>query len=236
MNNKLKHTIYNLAPAVLTSLIATTLGLLSLFKSKVPMIQDFGMMLAIGIAVAFVLALLILLPVLVTRDKLVPQSKKSSLKQPSAYVRVIRKAVHFMYKIRYVILVIAVLAAGVGFYLDQKVGVETDFETFMPQDSEALADIRELRKLVGSTDRIVLLYSNDDIQSLETLNDVVILTAMIQENYQEKTEAIASVSLLLNQISGNSWTSDNYQTYLDLIPSEQLRLLQDTDTQQGIIN
>ena len=132
MNKPLKTTIYKLAPAVLISLIATSLGLLSLFKSKVPMIQDFGMMLTIGIAVAFLLALLVLLPILTIRTKLNSKDKKPVKKKPSRYVSVMKSVTKGVLKAKYVILVIAVLLAGVGFFSDQKVGVETDMETFMP--------------------------------------------------------------------------------------------------------
>lgn len=236
MNNKLKKTINNLVPAVFTSLIATSLGLLSLFRSKVPMIQDFGMMLAIGIMVAFVLALFVLLPILVTRSKLQPPLKKLDNKKPSVYIKVMKTLVNGIYKAKYVVLIIAVLSAGAGFYFDQKVGVETNFETFMPQDSQALSDIHELRGLVGSTDRIVLLYQSEDVESFDTISDVQTLTTLLQTDYSEDIQMIGSVSSLLSQVSNQALTEDNYQTYLSLLPSDQLRLLQDKEANQGIIN
>lgn len=61
----IKKTIKKLAPAILTALIATGLGLLSLYTSPVPMIQDFGKMLTIGMVISLVVAILILLPILI---------------------------------------------------------------------------------------------------------------------------------------------------------------------------
>ena len=142
MNKPLRTTINKLAPAVLISLIATSLGLLSLYKSKVPMIQDFGLMLTIGIAIAFLLALFVLLPILSIRTKLADKDKIIKKKKPSKYVSIMKRFTKGVLKAKYIILVVAVLLAGVGFFFDQKVGVETDMETFMPQDSEALADIK----------------------------------------------------------------------------------------------
>ncbi len=236
MNNKLKTTITKLAPAVFISLIATSLGLLSLFKSKVPMIQDFGMMLAIGIAVAFILAVLVLLPLLVIRDKLVVDQKVTLSNKPSVYTKIMKKMAKGVYKGRYIILLIAIISAGIGFYLDQEVGVETDFETFMPQDSNALSDIQELRTLVGSTDRIVILYQSDTVDSFETISDVNTITNMLLTDYSSETQLIASISLLLNQVSNNNWSETTYQSFLDFIPENQVRLLQDKETNQGIIN
>lgn len=236
MNNKLKVTITKLAPAVLISLIATSLGLLSLFKSQVPMIQDFGLMLAIGISVAFLLALFVLLPVLVTRDKLDNQVKQKKNRKSSVYEKWMKGLTKGIYKVRYPVVIIAVLLAGLGFYFDQEVGVETDFEKFMPQDSEALADIRELRSLVGSTERVVILYSSSDVSSFETLNNVNSITTMILSDYADQIELVASTALMLDQVSNDTWDELNYQSYLDNIPSNQLRLLQDSSTNTGIIN
>ncbi len=236
MNKPLKTTIYKLAPAVLISLIATSLGLLSLFKSKVPMIQDFGMMLTIGIAVAFLLALLVLLPILTIRTKLNSKDKKPVKKKPSRYVSVMKSVTKGVLKAKYVILVIAVLLAGVGFFFDQKVGVETDMETFMPQDSEALTDINELRDLIGSTDRIVIMYESDVIDDYNTLIEVKEVTDMVINDYSDNVIIVGSVTSMLDMASANFWNESSYDTFLNQLPIEQLALVQSTDENLGIIN
>ena len=237
MNKPLKTTINKLAPAVLISLIATSLGLLSLFKSKVPMIQDFGLMLTIGIAIAFLLALLVLLPILTIRTKLSDKTKKITKdKKPSKYFIVMKSFTKAVLKAKYIIVVIAILLAGVGFFFDQKVGVETDMETFMPQDSEALADIHELRELVGSTDAIVLLYSSDSIESYDTVSEVENIVDMLNSDYSESIVRIGSVTTLLDMVSNSSWNETNFDTYYNQLPSEQLALLQSNTDSLGIIN
>ena len=70
VRNAVSNTIKKLAPAILIALIATALGLLSLYTSPVPMIQDFGKMLTIGMVVSFIVALFVLLPILFLRDSL----------------------------------------------------------------------------------------------------------------------------------------------------------------------
>ena len=84
MNNKdntqnaVIRTIKKLAPNILTALVATALGLLSLYTSPVPMIQDFGKMLSIGMVVSFIVALLMLIPILYVRDYFFDVEKKST--------------------------------------------------------------------------------------------------------------------------------------------------------------
>ncbi len=236
MNKPLKTTIYKLAPAVLISLIATSLGLLSLFKSKVPMIQDFGLMLTIGIGIAFLLALFALLPILSIRTKLADKDKKIKKKKPSKYVSVMKQFTKGVLKVKYVIVVIAVLLAGVGFFFDQKVGVETDMETFMPQDSEALSDIKELRDLIGSTDRIVIMYEANTIDDYNTLQEVKEITNMVVNDYSERIIMVGSVSTMLDMASNNLWDESNYNTYMNQLPDEQLALVQSSVENLGIIN
>lgn len=236
MNKALKTTIYKLVPAVLISLIATALGLLSLFQSKVPMIQDFGLMLTIGIGIAFLLALFILLPILVIRTKLMDKEKVIVKKKESKYVLLMKKLTKKVLKVKYLILIAAVILAGTGFYFDQKVGVETDMETFMPQDSEALADINELRDLIGSTDRIVLMYEASDITDYTVLSEVKEVTDMVLSDYDSSVIMVGSVSSILDMASSNNWNEANYQVYLNQLPKEQVALLQSTEENIGIIN
>ncbi len=237
MNKALKTTIFKLAPAVLISLIATSLGLLSLLQSKVPMIEDFGVMLTIGIIIAFILAMLVLLPILTIRAKL---TKKEDLvvkeKKPSKYVAVMKKFTKKVLKAKNIIIVVAILLAALGFYFDQKVDVETDMEAFMPQDSEALADINELRDLIGSTDRIVIMYASDDIDSFTTLSEVNDVTNMVLTDYEDSVIIVGSVTSMLNTVTNSSWDETNYETYLNQLPSDQLLLVQSTEENLGIIN
>ncbi|MBI9009180.1 MAG: MMPL family transporter [Tenericutes bacterium] len=237
MNKPLKTTIYKLAPAVLISLVATSLGLLSLFKSKVPMIQDFGMMLTIGIVIAFLLALFVLLPILVVRTKLSDKSDKLVTKKAtSKYFLVMKKFTKGVLKFKYVIIIVAFILAGIGFFFDQKVGVETDMETFMPQDSEALADIHELRDLVGSTDAIVLMYQSDEIDSYATIFEVKTISDMLNTEYSDSIVRLGSVTTMLDMLSNSAWNEANFETFYNQLPSEQLALLQSSEENIGIIN
>ena len=49
-----KKTVIKMTPAVLTALLATAVGFLSLYTSPGPMIHDFGKTLTIGMGFSFV--------------------------------------------------------------------------------------------------------------------------------------------------------------------------------------
>lgn len=236
MNKGLKTTINKLLPAVSVSFIATALGLLSLYKSKVPMIKDFGLMLTIGIAVAFLLALLILLPVLSLRTKLGLDKLALKKKKLSKYTSVMKSITKFTLKFKYVVLGIATLLAVLGFIVDGKVPVETDMETFMPQDSVALSDIKDLRTLIGSTDRIVIMYESDVVDDYKTVSSVREITNMLEEDYASHIITVGSISTMLDMVSNKTWNEENFKTALDSLPEAQLRLLESKENNLGIIN
>src|SRR5699024_5425134 len=64
----LYQTITKMVPAVFTALVATGLGFVALYTSPVPMIQDFGKMLTIGLVISFFLGIFLLIPIVFTRD------------------------------------------------------------------------------------------------------------------------------------------------------------------------
>lgn len=237
LNRPMKVTLKKLAPAIMISLIATSLGLLSLYQSRVPMIQDFGLMLSIGIAVAFVFAVFILLPILYLSLKYTKKEPKEGKEvRRGRFEEIAYNASSIVIKLRYFVLILAVVGAALGFYFDQEVGVETDIETFIPQDSDMLADIEELRDILGSTDRITLMYSSDDILSFETLNDLRELTTSIEEVNRDVVVSSTSVVTLLDILSDEDWNEDNYLDYVELLPEEQLKLVVSLDDEVGVIN
>src|SRR5690625_6358499 len=79
-NNKvwksLKNTITKMVPAVFTAMIATALGFIALYTSPVPMIQDFGKMLTIGLVISFILGIFLLIPILFIRDHFFSNGKE----------------------------------------------------------------------------------------------------------------------------------------------------------------
>ncbi|HHX78469.1 MAG TPA: MMPL family transporter, partial [Acholeplasmataceae bacterium] len=81
-------TIKKMVPAVLIAMIATALGLLSLYRSKVPMVRDFGTMLTIGILISFIISILIFIPFLFIRDKHFPKEeiKKEKIDKPNKFI------------------------------------------------------------------------------------------------------------------------------------------------------
>lgn len=175
-------TIKKMVPAVLIAMISTALGLLSLYRSKVPMINDFGAMLTIGIVIAFMIGILVFLPFLYIRDKHFPKETTSKIKAVKPNMT-ISKIVGVVIKAKYIIIGLAVVLAVIGIYVDQNAKAETNLENFMPQDSEALKDIRELRDLLGSTEQIAIVLKGDNVLEISNLTTIKAVEDMMTANY-----------------------------------------------------
>ncbi|HKL61140.1 MAG TPA: hypothetical protein VJY66_02025, partial [Acholeplasma sp.] len=183
-NQALTVTIKKMVPAVLIAMISTGLGLLSLYRSKVPMINDFGAMLTIGIVIAFMIAIFVFIPFLYIRDKHFPKEIviKARTVKPNT---VVASMVTFILKIKYVIIGFAVLLAVAGLIIDQNATAETNLENFMPQDSQALEDIRTLRSTIGSTEQIAVVLKGDNLFDIESLTDIKEINMLLMQSFSD---------------------------------------------------
>lgn len=228
-------TLKKTVPAVLTAMISTALGLLSLYGSKVPMINDFGSMLTIGIIFAFIIGVLIFLPFLYIRDKHFPTPIKNKPKKIVKHNQFVHKLVFVSMKFKYVILFVAMILAGLGIYFDLDAKAETNLENFMPQDSEALEDIRTLREIIGSTEQIAIMIQDDDVltqRSLELVSDIELL---IKTDYQERVIETQSLTTLLSYSGIDSYEGD-LDGALDNLPKDQVKLFINDARTMMVIN
>lgn len=233
----ISRTIKKMVPAVLIAMISTALGLLSLYRSKVPMIQDFGSMLTIGIIIAFIIALLVFLPILYLKDSHFSNDndhvKRSRLKKHKES-KIINYLTGIIIKGKFIIIGVAVILAALGIYADQYAEAETDLENFMPQDSEALADIRTLRETLGSTEQIAIVFEGDDLLADENLALMVEVESYLNENYSQYIVESNSIQKVISQMSFVE-TNDTKEI-IESIPDNQRKLLINEDYTKAVIN
>jgi hydrophobe/amphiphile efflux-3 (HAE3) family protein len=214
-------TVRKMVPAVLIAMISTALGLLSLYRSDVPMIQDFGSMLTIGIMIAFAIALFVFLPFMFVKDWFFKAEKPKKQKKIVKHNRFIHGLTGVILEFRYAVIVVAVLIAATGIYVDIDAPAETDLESFMPQDSEALADIEELRTIIGSTEQLAIVFESENILlDLESIHIII------------ETTSITTMFELL----GITDLSAVDESTLDMIPVDQRKLFINDSYTKSVFN
>lgn len=231
----LQVTIKKMVPAVLIAMISTGLGLLSLYRSKVPMINDFGAMLTIGIVIAFFIGIFIFLPLLYIRDKHFPKVEKSRERNIKNSNKSISRFVGVILKMKYVILSFAVILAVIGIVVDQQAKAETNLENFMPQDSQALADIRELRELIGSTEQIAIIIEDTAVLDYENLVIIKNIENLLNTEYQEQIIETSSLLNIFSIMGINDFNLIN-DTTLESIPVDQRKLFINETQTKTVIN
>jgi hydrophobe/amphiphile efflux-3 (HAE3) family protein len=173
-------TVKHTGPAVLIALTMTALGFFSLFTSSVPMIRDFGKLLTVGIVMCYIAALFVGLITVSLFDSISERGLlkrlKSKLRPPKANVERISpkkpkprfigdflaKLTDFTIKYDLVVIGIATMLCIVGLIADESVGVQTDTQSFVPQDMPALLDLNHLKKIMGGTEELNLIIKVND--------------------------------------------------------------------------
>lgn len=181
-------TIKHTGPAVLIALAMTALGFFSLFTSTVPMIQDFGKLLMIGIVMCYLSSIFVGVvtlslfdsyadknPLRKITNKIKPadsgKKKKPGEENRSDRLigRALQKTTALTIKYDVVVLGVACLLCFGGLYLDQSVPIQTDVQTFVPQEMPALLDLKHMGDIMGGSDELNLIIKVEDTANPDVL-------------------------------------------------------------------
>lgn len=229
-------TVKHTGPAVLIALIITALGFFSLFTSTVPMIQDFGKLLMIGIVMCFISSLFLGVTVLYGFDTLSRYNilGKLGLKRKNADVsnahssmpmplkehepdfleKALKGISTFSMKNPVIILAIAGSLCLGGLYVDTLVPIQTDTQTFVPQDMPALLELKHMGEILGGSDQLNLIIKTDDNANPELLQWI--------DEFSE------------HEVEGRSHI-DSSSSIVDLVKEKNSGTIPDSSSQVGAI-
>jgi hydrophobe/amphiphile efflux-3 (HAE3) family protein len=178
-------SISRMFPVVGIALLATIIGFITLFISEVPMIRDFGMMLAIGIVFSYIVGLFMLHSIVYLGDKnkSIDLLSKASLKASGRIDRILSRIAKLAVNNTLPIFLVALVFGIAGGVVDHWLPTNTDYEELIPQDTTELKELRELREIIGGGGEIRFMIEADDISS-------PIVLSWLKE-YQEKALALA---------------------------------------------
>ena len=198
-------SITSMLPVVGVGMLATIAGFITLFVSKVPMIKDFGLMLATGIIISYILGLFLLHSVINVADrrtkieKLQRHSKKSRGRIERILTAIGKNAIRHTAWVA----VLAIALGVTGGYFDARLAVNTDYEELMPQDEPALMNVRYLREITGSGGRIHFMVENEDISSPEVLAWMKDWGERATSQFNE-VRSVNSLATLVTQTTGGA--------------------------------
>jgi len=164
-------SVTRMLPIVGIALLATIIGFITLYISRVPMIRDFGVVLAVGIIISYLVGLFLFHSIVYLADRKAPVTKlKASSREASGRIeRVLARLGRLAVKNTVWIFIVAVVFAVAGGVVDHWLPINTDYEELMPQDTPELVEMRELRQIVGTGETIHFIVESEDVTSAEVL-------------------------------------------------------------------
>ena len=256
---RLLYTVKNTAPAVLIALVMTALGFISLFTSVVPMIQDFGKLLLIGVIMCYISSLFFGLITLYSFDwisrknpyglfmKKLKKSKADDSEdhglesdskilnildmvlfpslesEPGIIEKILRKITGLTLKYSTLVLIFALFTCCAGLYVDQSIPIQTDTNSFIPQDMPSLINYKNMQNILsGSGDHLNVILRVKDTSDPELLRWIDEFCRHEVENRGHVHSASSIVDLVKERNSGIiPETSEEIQAIYDEIPASQ---------------
>ena len=224
-------SISNMFPVVGIALLATIIGFITLYISKVPMIREFGIVLAIGIVISYITGLFLLNSIINLADKrakikhLQKEAKEASGRIERILLRLGRLAInHTLW-----IFIVAVVFAVAGGIVDHWLPTNTDYEQLMPQDTPELVELRELRMIVGRGGTFEFMVEAEDATSPEVLRWLSEYQNEMLIQYPELV-SVNSLSSLIGEATGGTIPGrEQIDAILANIPPQYLSQVLSTD-------
>lgn len=199
----LREAVANLGPALAIAVLVATVGFVVLYISRVPMIRDFGSMLAVGTLVLFLVGLVFLNSLLFMRDRRrqawsAAGSSRTGLLDVGRVVAALTRLTtgHVV-----PVLGIGVIAAFAGLMLDRQLSLESDPERFVPPDSTALAELYRIRDVAGSSSELGLMVEADDVTRPEVLAWMADFEERQREQHPNELLRSSSIASIVTSIT-----------------------------------
>ena len=157
-------TVRHMGPPLSTAMVAAVVGFLALLRSRVPMIQDFGRLLSVGVVVLVAVALTLPVAVLVRRDQ---RRGDHPARQPRTVEAVVRAASSLPARAAVPLLALGALAVTAGLVIEGGLAIETDPERWVDQDGRAVTDLDELREGTGFSNELTIMVEAPDVAAPE---------------------------------------------------------------------
>jgi uncharacterized protein len=154
-------------PMILTALVATSAGFIVLLLSPIPMVRGFGVLLVVGVALAFVLALTAGLATLSLSPPMASPRPANRRAEPrSARAVPLRNWSRRMLAVSIAapgrVLAVALVVAAVGWVAGTRAEVVTDIRELLPSNLPELEDAERLEQATGvSGDVYVTVEARD---------------------------------------------------------------------------
>jgi hydrophobe/amphiphile efflux-3 (HAE3) family protein len=221
--------ISHIGPTVGVAVAVMILGFVTLLLSAVPAVKDFGVLLAIGAAVLYVVSLFVLNAFLYRFDRHPRMTANASgvgrarrlLDKDWLYLGTALPAVA-RWSRRHAVWVVAgaVALAALGFAVDRDLNVQTDIERLIPTSTPGVVALNQARSVIGGTIELPVLVQAPNVTAPEFLEWLADFQTKTLTAHPEIDEVDSLTTALGLQAGGTAPTATAVATALDQLPPE----------------
>ncbi len=201
----IQETARNLCPALLVVTFDAVFAFSALYFAKVPMIRQFGALLAVGIVMICLCSILAPLAALGIRE-----FKSPTVRQPSrrseALGRLVERMGGLPTSAALPLIAISVLVFAGGILVEPKLTLQTDPVQWVNPHSQVIHDINKLEAGTGSANELGVFVQAPNVFADDVVRSVdLFTTAQLKLNADDlvtATSIVASVSDLINDVPG----------------------------------
>ena len=186
----------NLGPALLVVTFDAVFAFLALRFARVPMIRDFGLLLAVGIAVICVASIVLPLAALGIREYRSPTKGKDFSHGNLAKLVVWLGSLPIRLAVPIALASAAVFAGGI--IVEDDLTIQSDPEEWVNQDTQVIRDINTIKAETGSSAELGIFVESDDIFSDET---AAFVTEFANEQLADRPEDLLTASSIVTTVS-----------------------------------
>jgi hypothetical protein len=195
-DNPIQETSRQLGPALLVVTFDAIFAFLALRFARVPMIRDFGLLLAVAIAVICLCSIFVPLAVLGIREHKSPTKGRDFREGPLG--KLVVKLGSLPPKAALPLIVVSVLLFAGGVIVEDKLTLQTDPVEWVNQDSQVIKDLDVLERETGSSSELGVFVQADDVFTDET---VAFVDGFAKRQLGEYPETLLTASSIVTTVS-----------------------------------
>ncbi len=194
----IQETARNLCPALLVVTFDAIFAFAALHFAKVPMIRQFGYLLAVGIAVICLTSIVVPLATLGIREFKSP-TKRTTSKRSEALGDLVVKMGALPGKIGGPLIAVALVVFIAGIVVEPKLTLQTNPIKWVNQDSQVIQNIHALEKGTGSSNELGVFAKSDS--NVFTQKNVTFVDTFTNNALDKHTETLRTANSVVSIVS-----------------------------------
>ncbi|WP_083419837.1 MMPL family transporter [Pseudofrankia sp. BMG5.36] len=188
-------TLRRLVPGLALATVAAVVAFLALEFSAVPMIRDFGVLLALGLPVIVIATILLTSASLAWREQRRPTPAKDYTRGPLGRATVVLGSIPRAAAIPLVVIAVALFAGGAA--TEGKLKVQTDPQKWVNQNSQVVKDLDYLSDHTGTTSELGVFIQSNNVFDDQT---VAFVDGFAREQLAKHHEDLTNASSLVTTV------------------------------------